>query len=287
MVWFWHAAYLPFKSQSEIAQAVQRTIETGTRGMLSLRDEPGRYISSQFLFCVSNSQQNTIVFWAKQEPFYRYMFEAERLSGIVFTGSDKLNGKDADNSWSLMIWDKGNMTSWHVSSPSFHFSRWGPRSLVEIVLPYLKSKGRIRETESYDTSDLLDFTLQHQDAFYAEIESIQRYVKPTVTSSELQQWLLSRSAIEALGRLPQIFTLPFGGPEYHIFDIATYLDIQRGVLSPPQDLHYLDFEIQNRYERAAAWMENVSKFIPSVFTPTESMTPLEMLDNFAELFSYD
>jgi hypothetical protein len=284
MSWSWAAGYVRGSTQGQVSEAIRNTYEKKTRRRIRLAEEEeykkAQFSASRFFSAISMIRNEWTAFWDHSARLCEWVFKLNGLSGLSMGGFE--------DSWEYSIWHNGELLDWFVSNTRFYFNGWSPLSLIKDVYPYFQRKGRSIPEELRDTRDtgrIQSLIEESSDIFAGDIELLMQFTKPYADRAQVRN-VLSMQTRPALYASSEILKVPFAGPAYNIVDIAFFLDMQRGKLSPPQDLHYLDKSIANRYDRSSVWKSNVSKFKPLLFelAPGLDRGVVERDDEMADLF---
>lgn len=273
MIWEWHGAYVEDVSQAELAAAIKTTMEELSGGLIRAVNtiETGRYEFSraaQLLLFMSVSPQvhEWTAFWGAEPRFCSRVFQHQKLSGIQFHGMVRRPGgtdPGKNNSWEWKIWQSGELMAWFISNPKIHFHLWH-HALTEVVVPYLQQRVGGRDGHCARDREVQAFIQQHLHEFKPLLADIEPYALAGISQEELHAWL-GMDTRRALELLPNILRLPFAGPEFYEIDLATCMDLQNGLIQPPQDLRYLYPEAPDRTRRDEEWVQKVMEFTPILF----------------------
>jgi hypothetical protein len=272
MSWDWVAGHVRSKSQNDVIQAVRKLAEVATDGNLrpaeigNVENTTHNFSPLVFLTVASYQSKGWLTFWNGARRFVSWIFNVGRFSGILFHGNDHLSGNPASESWDYTLWEDGSITDWYISNPEYEFMEWGLEALESIVVPYLRKKEvniEVGDTTPMNRRTVIQSVIRKTlHVFQPHVASLQKCLDLLVPLDVVDEWH-TLSAIDAMYEIPRVFDLPFAGPDYNIVDLAVYLDILRGKISPPHDLYYLNLAIRGaeRYERESSWKNAVSECV--------------------------
>ena len=269
MSWYWHGAYVIGVSQADLANKIKHLVDTFTDHKMQFNPD---YINSRgYAFggvafaCVSPQLKNWTAFWGGGNKFASELFMANKLSGLIIDGWDEFPFEytlQKENVWEIQFWENGQLSDWFVSDPEYYFDDWG-KSLESFLLPFIQAK--TGEKIDKKRKAILEYVKNTPEIFREGIAlKLTKYAFPKIGTESLEHFL-SLSTLPAIKRLKGILNIPFMGCDYHVSDIAIYLDLEKGIFPVISDLNYLDPFVENRSHRPREWKNQVSQFLPLLF----------------------
>ena len=286
MSWEWFAGHVQDKSQDEVLRAIQACTETlsNRRVLKSSPEFQSKVALSQYplVTIVSPMIDGWVTFWGYSKRWGTWVFQSQGLTGLILSGyADSADSAEdyAGSSWEHSLWEKGHIIDWFVSNPSFEFSAWGLDPLQSHITPYLQSRGLSPNLNGLSSALQRDAILRvvddNRQLFSGNPDLLADFVLSAIDNVQVEKWH-SMQMLSALECAPSLLAIPLVGPDYNIWDIAAYIDMKRGLLPGPRDLHYLDLKAEDRYERPADWIEVSEKAEPITFTPTEGTSEYDV-----------
>ena len=275
----WCAAHIQNVSQEELESAWIEIIAMVSDHKIAPIDKQyypqtnfSDHANYNLLSFLSPKEDGWITIMAFNPRLLFHLFEKFSYTGILATAVDEFKIA-RDDFWEFIVFNQGVIDCWLISNPKYRFMDWCD-TLEEIVHPYL--------TRNFNIS--LNKNQSEIRNIYRE--NPQYFQKPNKLVNEMLGFKLDQIIADLLPMPPfSMFesiqnncAIPYFGIDYHIYDIATYLDTTRGLnTSGIDDLYYLQTIETDRTKRPISWEKQVEKLSPQLFEIDEN-------SNFHEIF---